>query len=62
VLTKIDKVKPAELERRLAATMAELREHVAAHPVIHLTSAHERQGVAELRAALAALAAPPPAR
>jgi GTP-binding protein len=62
VLTKIDKVKPAELERRLAATAAELREHVAAHPVIHLTSAHERQGVAELRAALAALAAPPPAR
>jgi GTP-binding protein len=62
VLTKIDKVKGAELARQLEATEAELAKHVAAHPVIHLTSAHEREGVAELRAALAALAAEPPAR
>jgi GTP-binding protein len=62
VLTKIDKVKGAALARRIAATEEELVKHVAAHPVIHLTSAHEKQGVAELRAALAALAAEPPSR
>jgi GTP-binding protein len=62
VLTKVDKVKGAELARRLEETAEELRTHVAAHPVIHLTSAHEKLGIAELRAALAALAADPPSR
>jgi GTP-binding protein len=58
VLTKIDKVKPPELAQRLAATVAELGTHVAAHPVIHLTSAHDGDGIAALRAGLATLAAP----
>jgi GTP-binding protein len=58
VLTKIDKTRPAELAARLEAVAAELRTHVAAHPVIHLTSAHEGAGIAALRAQLAALAAP----
>jgi GTP-binding protein len=62
VLTKIDKVKGAELTRRIEATEEELRGHVAAHPVLHLTSAHEKLGIAELRAALAALAADAPPR
>ena len=62
VLTKIDKVKPAELQARLAAAAAELAGHVAAHPVIHLTSAHEALGIAALRATLGALAAPIQAR
>jgi GTP-binding protein len=58
VLTKADKVKPDELAQRLAAVDAELKRHVAAHPEIAVTSAHEARGIAELRAALAALAAP----
>jgi GTP-binding protein len=58
VLTKIDKVKGGDLERCIAATSAELARHVAAHPVIHLTSAHEGIGVPALRAALAMLATP----
>jgi GTP-binding protein len=58
VLTKIDKVKPAELEERIAGVAKELSQHVAAHPVIHLTSAHEGIGIAALRGTLSALAAP----
>jgi GTP-binding protein len=58
VLTKIDKVKPAELEQRIAGVAKELASHVAAHPVIHLTSAHEGIGIAALRGTLSALAAP----
>lgn len=58
VLTKSDKVKPAELQERIATLAAELAQHVAAHPDIIVTSAHEGAGIPELRAALAALAAP----
>jgi GTP-binding protein len=58
VLTKIDKVKPAELAERVAAIAKELADHVAAHPAIHLTSAHDGIGIAALRGALSALAAP----
>ncbi len=61
VLTKADKVKPGALDALLATISAELKDHVAAHPVIHITSAHEGLGIAELRGALAALAAPPEA-
>jgi len=57
VLTKCDKVAPAELEARLEAMSAELAKHPAAHPQIHATSAHEGFGIAELRATLARLAA-----
>lgn len=58
VFTKTDKVKAADLAARLRATRGELAKHVAAHPVIHLTSAHGRTGIAALRATLAELAAP----
>jgi len=57
VLTKADKA-GAALAERLAATAAELGTHVAAHPIIPVTSAHDGRGIAELRAALAALAEP----
>jgi len=56
VLTKIDKVRGTELQRRAAATAAELAKHVAAHPAIHLTSAHDGLGIAALRASITALA------
>jgi len=62
VLTKADKMRPAALATLLAATAKELATHVAAHPVIHVTSAHDGLGIAELRAALAASAAAPEAR
>jgi GTP-binding protein len=58
VLTKCDKVKPEELAQRLGAVDRELAQHPAAHPEIIATSAHEGAGLPELRAALAALAAP----
>jgi GTP-binding protein len=58
VLTKVDKAGAGELGARLAAVAAELKRHVAAHPTIHLTSAHDGIGIEALRAALAALAAP----
>jgi GTP-binding protein len=58
VLTKIDKVKPAELEALRAALAPELARHVACHPDIVATSAVTGAGIPELRAALAALAAP----
>jgi GTP-binding protein len=62
VLTKTDQLKPAELTAKLPLLAAALAKHAAAHPVIHLTSAREGIGIAALRAALAALAVPPPAR
>jgi len=62
VLTKLDKAAPGALAALLAAMAADLAKHVAAHPQLHLTSAHEGWGIAELRASLAALAAPSPAR
>jgi len=62
VLTKADKMRPAALATLLAVTAKELATHVAAHPVIHVTSAHDGLGIAELRAALAASAAAPEAR
>jgi len=58
VLTKSDKVKAGELAQRIAMLGAALAQHVAAHPEIIVTSAHAGIGVPELRAALAALAAP----
>jgi GTP-binding protein len=57
VLTKTDKTRPAELAACVAATAAELKSHVAAHPETLPTSAETAVGIAELRAALAALAA-----
>jgi GTP-binding protein len=62
VLTKLDQAAPAALAPLLATMAADLAKHVAAHPQLHLTSAHEGWGIAALRASLAALAVPSPAR
>jgi len=56
VLTKADKLARKALAERLGETAAALKSHVAAHPAIHVTSAHEGTGIPVLRAALAALA------
>lgn len=58
VLTKADKVKAPELDAVFASTVAETRKHVAGHPEIMVTSSRTGAGIAELRAALAELAAP----
>ncbi|NVN85537.1 MAG: YihA family ribosome biogenesis GTP-binding protein [Rhodopseudomonas sp.] len=52
VLTKVDQVKPAELEQRMEATLAALKTHPAAFPELLLTSSRTGAGMAELRAAM----------
>jgi len=56
VLTKIDKIKPAELAAVEAATAAAARRRPAAFPAIHVTSSQTGQGLGELRAEIAGLA------
>jgi GTP-binding protein len=56
VLTKADKTGPAALAEVKAATAETLKRHVAAHPIIRVTSSENGSGIAELRAELAALA------
>jgi GTP-binding protein len=58
VLTKADQLKPEALDATREDLGAEIARHPAAHPEIIATSARDAQGVPELRAALAALAAP----
>lgn len=55
VLTKIDKIKPAELEKVYAATEAAIKKHAAAYPFIHATSSDKDLGIAELKAEIAGL-------
>jgi GTP-binding protein len=52
VLTKADKVKASELVEVVARTEAEARKHVAAYPVVHVTSAEKGMGIAQLRGAV----------
>ncbi len=54
VLTKADKIKASELAKVTAATEAEAKKHIAAFPVLHVTSAEKGMGIAELRAAILA--------
>ena len=58
LLTKADKLKPAELEGRQADVVREIAGHVAAHPEIVATSAQTGAGIPAVRAHLAALAEP----
>ena len=59
VLTKADKkVKAAALDDVVTALGGELARHAAAHPEIAVTSARSGDGIADLRATLAALAGP----
>ena len=54
-LTKADQVKPAELEERIAATLAALKTHPAAYPEVLATSSRTGAGMPELRAAMVRL-------
>jgi GTP-binding protein len=55
VLTKIDKVKPAELAEVVARTEAVAGKRAACFPVVHATSSEKALGIDELRAEIAAL-------
>ena len=58
VLTKADKAGKSDLASVPDKIIAELAPHVAAHPEIHVTSALDRRGIAELRETLADFASP----
>lgn len=60
VLTKTDKIKAADLAKRIEEVAAEIRKRAAASPVILATSAVKGTGIPELRAVIAELAAPKP--
>jgi GTP-binding protein len=62
VLTKMDKVVAGERGPAIADIAEAVARHPAAHPTLLATSAETGEGVAELRAALAELAAPQPFR
>jgi len=62
LLTKADKTKAGALAETVKTIEARLARHPAAHPEILITSARAGTGIAELRTAIAALAAPAPAR
>ncbi len=55
VLTKSDRVKPAELDARIASVQAMLARRPAAYPALLATSAEKGAGIAELRAAISRL-------
>jgi GTP-binding protein len=52
VLTKTDKIKASELAAVQEATLAELRKHSAAFPLINATSAEKKGGIEDLREAV----------
>ena len=58
VLTKMDKVEAEDRAATLAKAEAAAARHVAAYPVLLATSSETGEGIAELRATLAELAAP----
>lgn len=58
VLTKLDKLKPAEQDAMLEKTRAAIARKVAAYPVVAATSSAKRLGLEALRADIAELAIP----
>jgi GTP-binding protein len=56
VLTKIDKLKPPQVEAVMAATATELKQHAAAYATLLATSSEKGIGIAGLRAQIATLA------
>jgi GTP-binding protein len=57
VLTKADRLKPADVARAIEAAAAIARKHGAAHPEVLATSSETGHGIPELRAEIAAAAA-----
>lgn len=57
VLTKIDKIKPSEVEAVIRAVTDTFTHHPAAYPVVLATSSEKGSGIPELRAAVSRLLA-----
>jgi GTP-binding protein len=57
VLTKIDKLREKDVTHVCAATEKALATHPAAYPEVLVTSSAKGTGIAELRAAIASIAA-----
>nr|WP_210272807.1 ribosome biogenesis GTP-binding protein YihA/YsxC [Chthonobacter rhizosphaerae] len=55
VLTKIDKIKPAGVDKLLADTAEKIRKRPAAYPQVIATSSEKGAGLDDLRAAIAAI-------
>ncbi len=55
VLTKADKIKPAELDKMRETVASAVKKHAAAFPEIHATSSEKGTGIPELRAEIAGL-------
>src|SRR5262245_25215496 len=55
VLTKTDRLKPADIPRAVAAAEAIARKHGAAHPVVLPTSSQSGFGIPDLRSEIASL-------
>jgi GTP-binding protein len=55
ILTKTDKIKPAELETVLAHVSEEVKRRAAAFPLVHATSSEKFTGLDDLRAEIAGL-------
>lgn len=49
VLTKVDKLKPNELNRAIDSMKAVIQRHVAAYPELIVTSSVDKEGVVEMR-------------
>jgi GTP-binding protein len=60
ILTKADKLGAAELDACVGQVAKEIATHTAAHPEVLATSSRDSRHIPELRASLAALAAPHP--
>ncbi len=58
VLTKIDALKPAELNQMLQEMQKTIKSHVAAHPTLFATSAEKKIGITELQEELTPFALP----
>jgi len=58
VLTKTDKLKPSEAQKRLEETTLKVAKRPAAFPVISATSSAKRDGLDELRGEISTLALP----
>jgi GTP-binding protein len=57
VLTKADQISPAALDKLIATTLESLKKRAAAFPEIIATSSRKGEGIPELRAAIARVAA-----
>jgi len=58
VLTKSDKLKPAQINKTVKEIHAKISRHVAAYPEIFITSSETKDGIKYLRAHMALFAAP----